>query len=84
MKFNFFCKSKKSQTSSDCACGCTKEARNSVRLTDTEIAADILSDLESLTHEYKCLCESGCDCGEKLRSCETSRNCICEFVNNRD
>ncbi len=80
MKFNFFGKNKNSQTSRDCACGCTKEARNSVRLTDAEIAADILSDLDCLVSEYKCLCESGCDCGEKLRSCENSRNCICEFV----
>lgn len=80
MKFNFFKKDKGSKTGSDRACGCSHEARESVRLTDAEIAQDIIGELEELCNDYKCLCHDGCDCAEKLRSCEHSKNCLCDFV----
>ena len=66
MKFDFF-KKKGCKTGSDCECGCTREARESVRLTDAEIAEDILGELNELEKEYSCLCGEGCDCSEKLQ-----------------
>ena len=80
MKFNFFNKNKGCKTGSDCACGCSHEARESVRLTDLEIAEDILGELETLEKNYECLCKEGCDCGDKLRSCCESKQCLCDFV----
>ena len=79
MKFDFF-KKKGCKTGSDCECGCTREARESVRLTDAEIAEDILGELNELEKEYSCLCGEGCDCSEKLESCRKSKECLCEFV----
>lgn len=78
MKFDFF--KKKGQTGSDCECGCTEKARDSVRLTDLEIAEDIIGELSELEKEYECLCNEGCDCEKKLESCCESKKRLGEFV----
>lgn len=80
MKFNFFGKNKGNRVGGDCECGCCKEARDSVRLTDFEIAEDILGELKDLEHSYKCLCSDGCECAEKLKSVEEDKQCFCDFV----
>ena len=41
MKFDFFKKKDHSKTSCDCACHCSDDARDSVRLTDAEIAEEM-------------------------------------------
>lgn len=81
MKFDFF--KKKDKVSHDCACGCSHDARDSVRLTDAEIAEDVLNDLRDLQKDYECLCGEGCDCGEKLCSCRKSQECLCSFLQNK-
>ncbi len=78
---NCGCNDKGSCVSSDCNCGCTETARDSVRLTDAEIAEDIVNGLEELCGEYECLCREGCDCEEKLCSCRQAKECLCEFIN---
>ncbi|MCI8458972.1 MAG: hypothetical protein HFE46_04840 [Clostridia bacterium] len=80
MKFDFFKKKDKTKTSCDCACGCKDQARDSVRLTDAEIAEDVLCDLEQLCHAYDCLCREGCDCEQKLCSCEKTKARLCEYT----
>lgn len=96
MKWNFFgkkheskekesdcgCISHKICETADCECGCSQEARDSVKLTDAEIAEDILCELTEICNEYKCLCKDGCECSEKLESCKKSREKLCEFIQN--
>ncbi len=81
MKFDFF-KNKNRKTGSDCECGCLDNARESVRLTDAEIAEDIIRDLDSVMRDYSCLCDDGCDCEEKLCSCEKTKQCLCDYLGN--
>ena len=93
MKFNFFNKNEKNrcgcnstckdEETSDCACGCTPEARDSVRLTDAEIANDVIYELDEICKEYACLCKEGCDCTEKLQSCEECKDALCDYMKNR-
>lgn len=64
----------------DCKCGCTDSARDSVRLTDVEMAHDIIGELTYICDNYACLCKEGCDCEDKLQSCMQSREKLCEFV----
>ena len=68
--------------SGDCKCGCSDKARESVRLTDAEIAHDIVSELTDLCSSYSCLCDEGCDCRDKLRDCEEDRKRLYEYLNN--
>lgn len=79
MKFDFFRK-KCDKTGSDCECGCTKEARDSVRLTDAEIAEDVLADLQDIADGYAYLCKEGCDCEDKFSSCQKSCQCLCDYI----
>lgn len=80
MKFDFFKKKDKSKTGSDCACGCKNEARESVRLTDAEIAEDVLCELEQICRAYDCLCNDGCDCEQKLCSCRKTQADLQSFL----
>lgn len=73
----------KQNEKADCACGCTQSARDSVKLTDAEIAEDVLNELNDICGEYSALLASGCNCEEKLRSCEKTRNALCEYVKNK-
>lgn len=73
-------KCKGDKPTADCNCGCSDEARDSVRLTDAEIAQDIMGDITQLCDWYADLAESGCDCAEKLNSCVESKNELTEFV----
>ena len=70
--------------SGDCKCGCTDKARESVRLTDAEIAHDVVSELTDLCNCYSCLCSEGCDCSDKLHECELDRERIREYLSNNN
>ena len=76
------CNPRTDTVSGDCKCGCTTSARESVRLTDAEIAHDIVSELTDLVSAYSCLCDEGCDCVSKLRECEQDRECLREYLEN--
>ena len=81
MKFNLFNKKQNgNKVGCDCACGCKDEARDCVRLTDAEIAEDVICELDGIIREYSCLCEKGCDCAEKLKSCRETRECLCNYL----
>lgn len=67
-------------TTEDNACGCTSEARDRVRLTDAEIAKDIIGDLDWLCRTYDCLVKDGCKCQDALDSCERVRTAICKYA----
>lgn len=69
------------ETVSNCECGCTEDARESVKLTDAEIAKDILWEVNEICGEYASLLAEGYDCTEKLRSCEKLRSELTEYVN---
>ena len=66
--------------SQDNACGCTDSARDRVRLTDAEIAEDVLISLNALCGAYA----DGIACGgnweDALASCERVRKSICEYA----
>lgn len=65
---------------SDCNCGCGEHARDSVRLTDAEIAEDVLGDINLLCDAYTCMCDEGENCTDKLCSCVKCRDTLTEYV----
>lgn len=68
------------EVSGDNVCGCSHEARDSVRLTDAEIAEDVIASLNSLCGDYADCIASGCDCEDALCSCERVRKSLCDYV----
>ena len=66
--------------SQDNACGCTDTARDRVRLTDAEIAEDVLLSLGMLCGAYA----DGIACGgnweDALTACEHVRKSLCEYA----
>lgn len=78
MKIPFFRK-KKDKKGCDCACGCSHDARESVRLTDAEIAQDILFDLDQIVHAYDA-CVQTDECIRNLHSCKHSESELTAFL----
>ncbi len=66
--------------SEDNACGCCAEARDSVRLTDAEIAEDVIASMSSLCGDYAECIDEGCDCEDALCSCERIRKSLCDYA----
>ena len=68
--------------SQDNACGCTDTARNRVRLTDAEIAEDILLSLNVLCGAYADRIACGETWEEALAAVERVRKSLCEYAKN--
>ena len=68
------------EVSSDNACGCNTVARDRVRLTDAEIAEDVLISLNALCGAYADRIACGGNLEEALASCERVRKSICAYA----
>lgn len=62
------------------ACGCSSKARKSVRLTDAEIAEDVIASMGALCGAYADCIDDGCNCEDALCSCERVRKSLCEYA----